>query len=293
LQDFYIPGDLPTIKSNPKTPGSIQLIDYSSTASALKVKITLQCNVFNLLLEGEKSVYFPGKQVRIDSTQMLLMSSGNCIMTERISPAGGRYKTILLFFEDAALINFFLKYPALKTATAVKQTDGFVIFQKDDFLYNYIRSLQLMIDADVNVSIEMKQLKFEELMMYLFHKYPSQMALFVHRKNDPEDILAFRKVVEANITNNITVEELAFLTNTSISTFKRKFSKIYGNTPNRWLLNKRMEMAAGLLLNNDEKPAEVYYKVGYENHSSFSQVFKQFFGMTPSDYKQQKLTFQQ
>lgn len=293
MQDFYIPGDLPAMKSDANSSGNIQLINYSSTADAVKVKITLQCNVFNLLLEGEKGVYFPEKQAKIDNSQMLLMSSGNCIMTERISSAGGSYKTLLLFFEDAALINFFLKYPSLKKSTEVKQTDGFVIFPKDDFLYNYIQSLQLMINAGANVSVEMKQLKFEELMMYLFHRYPAQMALFVHHKNDSEDVLAFRKIIEANIAQNISVEELAFLTNTSVSTFKRKFAKIYGNSPSRWLLHKRMEMAAGLLLNIDEKPADVYYKVGYENHSSFSQSFKQFFGITPSEYKQQKMTFQQ
>lgn len=287
MQDFYIPGDLTVNEPNCNFSGNIQLIDYASVADAVKVKITLQCNVFNLLLEGNKAVHFPEKHAMIDNTQMLLMSSGNCIMTERISPVGGCYKTLLLFFEDAAFIDFFLKYPSLKKPGAAKKTDGFFIFKKDDFLYNYIQSLQLVMNAGVNVSVEMKQLKFEELMMYLFHQYPEQMTLFVNHKKESNDVLAFRKVIEANIANNISVEELAFLTNTSISTFKRKFAKTYNNSPNRWLLMKRMEMAAVLLLNNDEKPADVYHKVGYENHSSFSQAFKQFFGITPSEYKQQ------
>jgi AraC-like DNA-binding protein len=50
-----------------------------------------------------------------------------------------------------------------------------------------------------------------------------------------------------------------------------------------------MEMAKHLLQHYNEKPSEVFYKVGYENHASFSQSFKQAFGVTPKEYKIQQL----
>jgi AraC-like DNA-binding protein len=46
-----------------------------------------------------------------------------------------------------------------------------------------------------------------------------------------------------------------------------------------------MERAA-LLLRGHEKPSDVYYKVGYENHSSFTQSFKQVYGVTPKEFQQ-------
>jgi AraC-like DNA-binding protein len=73
----------------------------------------------------------------------------------------------------------------------------------------------------------------------------------------------------------------------SLSTFNRRFVRLYGTTPNKWLLRRRMEQAA-VLLNEREKPSDVYLKVGYENHSSFSQSFKQVFGVTPKEYQQQR-----
>jgi AraC-like DNA-binding protein len=50
-----------------------------------------------------------------------------------------------------------------------------------------------------------------------------------------------------------------------------------------------MEIARELLQNNHEKPGDIFYKIGYENHSSFTKSFKQIFGLTPQDFQKQKL----
>jgi AraC-like DNA-binding protein len=43
------------------------------------------------------------------------------------------------------------------------------------------------------------------------------------------------------------------------------------------------------MLLRKENPGEVSYKVGYENPSSFSESFKQVFGISPKQYQQQNL----
>jgi YesN/AraC family two-component response regulator len=50
-----------------------------------------------------------------------------------------------------------------------------------------------------------------------------------------------------------------------------------------------MEIAKNLLQHHNEKPSEIYYKVGYENHSSFTQTFKQTFGLTPKEFQLKEL----
>ncbi|WPV64040.1 helix-turn-helix transcriptional regulator [Chitinophaga sp. LS1] len=71
----------------------------------------------------------------------------------------------------------------------------------------------------------------------------------------------------------------------SLSSFKRKFARIYGNSPNKWLLEKRMERAAKMLRHEHRKASEIYYELGYENLSSFIQSFKQIYGITPKQYQ--------
>ena len=135
----------------------------------------------------------------------------------------------------------------------------------------------------------MKLLKFEELMLHLLEVYPEKILAFQPATAGEMDDFEIRKAVELNITNNISVEDLAFLCNTSLSTFKRRFAKIFGTSPNKWILQKRMEIARELLQNNNEKPGDIFYKIGYENHSSFTKSFKQIFGLTPQDFQKQKI----
>ena len=78
---------------------------------------------------------------------------------------------------------------------------------------------------------------------------------------------------------------MAFLCHMSISTFKRRFMKLYGKSPNEWFLQERMKIAKELLQQQQEKPSQVYDKVGYESHSSFSQAFRKAFGKTPSEFQ--------
>lgn len=102
-------------------------------------------------------------------------------------------------------------------------------------------------DGGQSLSPEMKSLKFSELMLYLQDKHSAALHAFqATQKRGPGDV-AIRTVVEANITNNLTIEELAFLCNLSVSTFKRRFAEVYGASPNKWLLKQRMEIAARLL----------------------------------------------
>lgn len=95
--------------------------------------------------------------------------------------------------------------------------------------------------------------------------------------------------METNIVSNVSVEELAFLCNISLSGFKRHFLRIYGTSPSKWILQRRMEIARELLQHYHGKPSEVYHKVGYANHSSFTKSFKQMFGVTPKEFQAEKL----
>ena len=73
-----------------------------------------------------------------------------------------------------------------------------------------------------------------------------------------------RKVAESTIETRATVEELAFLCNASLSSFKRRFIKVYGIPPQKWLVQQKMKLAAALLEHPDERSGSVFEKVGYE-----------------------------
>jgi len=283
---YNLPNDL-----FPDAEGDVFIHNYRSVNNTVNSKVIFRRNMINLLVSGEKIIHAATEITRVADDRFLLLSAGNCLTTEKISRQG-HFSSFLVFFSNEALTRFQLKYADLISRVAATEktaTRPFLVFEKDAFINNYITSLSLVFKEGIQVSAEMQSLKFEELLLHLVEHYPGALLLFRSmQKNGMEDF-EIRKAVETNIARHITVEELAFLCNTSLSTFKRRFTKIYGTSPNKWILQRRMEMAAHLLQYHNAKPSEVYHQVGYENLSSFIQSFKQTFGLTPRAFQLQKM----
>jgi AraC-like DNA-binding protein len=62
----------------------------------------------------------------------------------------------------------------------------------------------------------------------------------------------FQQTVENNIFNHLSIEQLAFVCNVSVSSFKREFMKVFDETPARYIRQRRLEQAPSLLLRNLE-----------------------------------------
>ncbi len=71
----------------------------------------------------------------------------------------------------------------------------------------------------------------------------------------------------------------------SSSTFKRQFEKNYKTSPIKWFQDKRLEQAAFLLQTKSKRPTDIFSTTGFENLSSFTQTFKQKFGITPKQFQ--------
>ena len=90
------------------------------------------------------------------------------------------------------------------------------------------------------------------------------------------------RVVEENYTSPISLDELAYLSGRSLSSFKREFQDIYGESPARWIREKRLSKAQQMLRSSSLSVADVAYSLGFENPTHFSRIFKQQYGYAPS-----------
>lgn len=90
--------------------------------------------------------------------------------------------------------------------------------------------------------------------------------------------------MQKNYMFNLPMERFAYLTGRSLTSFKRDFKKTFGTSPQKWLIQKRLEQAHYLIYEKKEKPSDVYFEVGFVNLSHFSFAFKKFFGYTPSGH---------
>ncbi len=94
--------------------------------------------------------------------------------------------------------------------------------------------------------------------------------------------------MEKNFMFNMSMEKFGYLTGRSITTFKRDFKKAFTTTPQRWLTQKRLELAHYQFVEKNKKPIDVCYEVGFENLSHFSYAFKKHFGYAPTTLLEQQ-----
>jgi AraC family transcriptional regulator len=93
--------------------------------------------------------------------------------------------------------------------------------------------------------------------------------------------------IEDHLAEEIAIETMAALVPMSQFHFARAFKTATGETPHKYLTQRRMERAKVLLTVTKLAIAEVAYRVGFSNQSHFTAHFRKATGMTPKDYRLQ------
>lgn len=108
-------------------------------------------------------------------------------------------------------------------------------------------------------------------------------------KSDQEKFLVnAMSFVEDNITNSeYNVEHFTADMGISQAQLYRKLNQLIGQSPAEFIRLVRLKCAAKILEESyqlDVNVSEVAYKVGFNNHSHFSRLFKQHFKYSPKEY---------
>lgn len=90
-----------------------------------------------------------------------------------------------------------------------------------------------------------------------------------------------------NLGEQIGLDDLCRAACTSPSKLAAIFKTVEGTTPMGWVRDRRMEYACELLSDTGDSLADIASAVGFGRQSSFSEAFKQRFGVTPLHYRSQ------
>lgn len=277
MQIFSLPEALELSMDDP-----IQLFDYRTWQSISRSKVNLTKNTFSFLREGTKEVLGDHEVRTIENDSFLLLKAGNCLMTETVSKDQKAYHSVLLFFRDEDLLEFLEKNETdLPPPT---EADSFQVCEYDAYIKHFVQGLEGLMKLEKAQSSKLLKIKFEEIMTYLLQREGEAfLNTILHEQDNP--MIRFKRVVENNKHTKLTLVELAFLSNMSLSTFKREFAKYYQSSPSKWFQEKRLEHAAYLLSHKQKRATELYEDAGYDSLSNFIQAFKRKYGATPKQYQ--------
>jgi AraC-like DNA-binding protein len=259
---------------------SVQIFDYSSSKEIARQQIILNQNAFSFLIEGNKEVVFDNSTLSIDNSKFLIMKSGHCLMTEKLSYIRN-YRSVLLFFSSETLLKFIRKSELNRNE--LSEYKSVYSFKYDEFIQRFVNSLIDISKLSKNIQKRILEVKFEEIILYLTEIYGTDF-LYSLSENSNDTSQKFIQTVETNWMSKLTLKELAFLCNMSVSSFKREFEKHYAESPIKWFQNKRLEYAHHLLYQEQKSSSEIYFDIGYESLSSFIQAYKSKYGITPKQH---------
>lgn len=94
------------------------------------------------------------------------------------------------------------------------------------------------------------------------------------------------KLISDNLSEPMLVRQLSDRVGLSKFHLHRIFAAQTGFELSEYMQRRKMERALTLLTQDNSSVIDVALAVGYDSHSSFSRVFKQSFGVTPSQVKQ-------
>lgn len=100
-----------------------------------------------------------------------------------------------------------------------------------------------------------------------------------------EEIAQSQSWLRHHYDQPIQIQQVAQNLSISLRTFNRRFKKATALTPLQYLQNIRMQAAGELLKTSNLTVAEVAEKVGYQDLSHFTVLFRKSFGATPSQYR--------
>ncbi len=95
--------------------------------------------------------------------------------------------------------------------------------------------------------------------------------------------------IHQNLKEGMSVGELARIASLHPNYFSNLFTETFGVSPREYIMRKRMERAQLLLWQTDQPVKLIADEVGCDGAAYFCRIFKKRIGMTPREYRRQRL----
>ncbi|MDP1676195.1 MAG: AraC family transcriptional regulator [Bacteroidota bacterium] len=242
---------------------------------------------FLYMEDGEYDINSSSHHVRIHPKEAVLMRCGS-YFTEFLKSFSSEtceaiivhlYPDVLKKIFDRELTSVIAALPDEQEPIAVNR------YVNDELIKIYIDSLKIYFDNPSLVNDNLVILKLKELIILLTRtenaRSIGQLISSLFSRNE----YSFRETIEAHLHTEYSTEKLALLTNMSVSSFKREFTRIYNDSPARYFKNKKMEHAVELLSATNQRIGDIAFDCGFNDLANFSKSFQAKYGVSPSQFR--------
>ena len=268
------------------TSNEVAIIYYNEYTPVGRNLISFSKCAISFILSGQKELYRGSECTIVTEHEAVLIPNGNAIIAERKLNAN-KYSSLVIFFPAELAEKFIAKLAKhdYQLQAEIPEKDAFMKFCQTPYITEYLNGLIHLIDKQLSVPTALLLHKLEEIFLILAESFPAQF-FNIFKPLQASNSNQLRRIVANNILKNLSLNELAFLANRSVATFKRDFEKEYGISPGKYIREKKLDIARHQIIEGNTVNS-IYMQLGYENASNFTQAFKKRFGQTPAAYRSQ------
>jgi len=262
--------------------GNVCILEKQLSESLLNREGYISNHVISILLAGQQKIKTYEEQLlTINVGEILFIPRGLYHITDLL-PKEGHFHSVLFYFGDDLIQEFlstvkigkiektnvpeFLKLGTAPTIRLFAES-MIQIYQTQNLSNNNFLNLKIL-ELFHLINAVVTEKKFTE---FLF-----QLTLPKKRN--------IKTFIENNFDKPLNINDYAYLTGRSVSTFRREFKEQFQTTPKKWLKEKRIEKAIQLIDTQTLSVTELAYEVGYENISYFIKAFKLQTGLSPKQF---------
>lgn len=285
----------------PKVPQS--LTADSQTQSFLKLKglsviesctltvnkqgsMYLEDHLLLVVNRGNYMIRYGEQQFTVRPGQMVLLHKAIAVQYEKFGDPDDMLLEYMMFFLKDDLLTDYMKTANLSPLRPHAHVPVSIL-PVTERLKKYVDSLRPYFSEPERIESELVRLKLLELLFDVADADSDFLCQILQLKRRSDTSIA--AVMEENWMNPVSINDLAYLSGRSVSSFKREFQTMYNTPPSQWIRERRLDKAKELLAKSSMSVTDVCFTTGFENVAHFSKTFKKHFGFPPSSIRQQSV----
>lgn len=246
------------------------------TGKYFKTEVMFEHHILVWFISGETKIIQADATYTFNAGDIFLIPR-NQLTTVINYPKDGRpHKAVAMHLTKERLKDFYARHKAIGKAPSLPKV---YLFSKHPLLESCLASLIPYFDLGENLPSNIAAIKIEEAISILRSIDKGVDGLLANFEESGK--INLTDFMERHYMFNMTMDRFGYLTGRSLATFRRDFKKAFNTTPQKWLTEKRLELAHYQIAEKQQKPIDVYFEVGFENLSHFSHAFKTHFGYPP------------
>jgi len=242
-----------------------------------KTEVVFEHHILVWFISGETKIIQADATYIFKAGDIFLLPRNQLTTVINYPKDGKPHKAVAMYLTKERLKDFYSRHKATGNLRPLKKV---YIFKKHPLLESCFASLLPYFDLNENLPQNIASIKIEEAISIL-RAIDKDVDGLLANFGEPGKI-NLSDFMERHYMFNMTMEKFSYLTGRSVATFRRDFKKVFNKTPQKWLTEKRLELAHYQISVKQAKPSDVYLEAGFENLSHFSFVFKNHFGYSPN-----------